>query len=419
MSKIDLIFEGGGAKGMVFAGALEVLFDEAGHTHGRLIGTSAGAITAATLAAGYSPAEMLAALEERDAEGKPIFTGFMGKPEPFPPAAVQHSAVRNALGDLRIPLLPGGARSQVADWIAERLANGATSRHIFSFIERGGWYSADPFLRWMEQRLDQPRPDGSPRAYSRLTLAEFFDATGVELTLVGADTTSASVLLLNHRTAPDLPVVWAVRMSMSIPLLWQEVVWQAEWGPYSSWKEAAGRLVPQDVTGHAIVDGGLLSNFPIALLLADRPDVSAVVGPPQVKNVLGLLIDESLPVLNRPLRQAAATGGGGLGSLQTVQRLRRLANTATGATDNMTIAAFGRHVVRLPAQGYGTTQFDMTDAERGALVEGGRQAMRAFLAAQSVLEVGAAEPADAEAAFAPHTSEMALANTAALGLLGR
>ena len=41
----DMVFEGGGAKGMVFVGALEVILAQ-GHTHGRLLGTSAGAITA-------------------------------------------------------------------------------------------------------------------------------------------------------------------------------------------------------------------------------------------------------------------------------------------------------------------------------------------------------------------------------------
>ena len=58
----------------------------------------------------------------------------------------------------------------------------------------------------------------------------------------------------------------------------------------------AEHLTASDVTGHVIVDGGLLSNFPITLFLADRADVAAVVGPVHDKNVLGLLIDETIPV---------------------------------------------------------------------------------------------------------------------------
>ena len=77
MSNIDLVFEGGGAKGAVFVGALEVLFGEYGHTHGRLLGTSAGAITAVLLAAGYTIPELLDALAERNESGKPVFSTFL------------------------------------------------------------------------------------------------------------------------------------------------------------------------------------------------------------------------------------------------------------------------------------------------------------------------------------------------------
>ena len=52
MQTMDLVFEGGGAKGMVFVGALEELFRDGTRRAGRLLGTSAGAITAVTLAAG-------------------------------------------------------------------------------------------------------------------------------------------------------------------------------------------------------------------------------------------------------------------------------------------------------------------------------------------------------------------------------
>src|SRR5512138_1786216 len=78
MPAYDLVFEGGGAKGSVFVGALEVFYG-AGHRPARLIGTSAGAITAAFIAAGYTPAEMLAAVTEQR-NGKPRFATFMDPP---------------------------------------------------------------------------------------------------------------------------------------------------------------------------------------------------------------------------------------------------------------------------------------------------------------------------------------------------
>ena len=379
MSTIDLVFEGGGAKGMVFVGALEELLKDGTRAPGRLLGTSAGAITVALLAAGYTPAEMVATLAEKDAQGRPVFAAFMAEPQPLDPEAVRRSDIGTLLAELDVPLVPDAWEQSIDSWIARRLAGSRLGRHLLSFVTQGGWYSAEPFLAWIERKLNEGQFRGQPRRFGALTLDEFHAATGAEITLIASDTTAARMLLLNHRTAPRLPVIYAVRMSMSIPLLWQEVVWQQSWGAYLVWDPATQQLAASPIAGHAIVDGGLLSNFPIALFLAQRPDVSAVVGPPGGANVMGLLIDEALPVPGRggaaPARISAAT----VGALNTLQRLKQLAQTATKAQDNMALAAFAPHVVRLPAAGYGTTQFDMTDADRDALVEAGRQAMRSYL----------------------------------------
>jgi predicted acylesterase/phospholipase RssA len=333
-------------------------------------------------------------------------------PPAFDAVAIRDSAIRRLLEELNLPFVPDFGEERVDDWIASRLAENEWGRHLFSFVERGGWYSADPFVAWAERKLNEGEVNGQPRRFGGLTLKEYFEATGVELTLTAADTTWARILWLNHRTAPDCPAVWAARMSMSVPLLWQEVEWQREWGTYRTWNRSTQRLEPNDITGHTIVDGGLLSNFPLALFVADSPDVTAVVGPAHVKNVLGLLIDESLPVPDRPPRPEGP--GSAFAGLRTVDRLRRLVDTATGAHDNMAKALFAPNVVRLPAGGYGTTQFDMTDPEREALVDAGRRAMRAFLDGQSVLgQVGAG------AVFGTHDSVRSLANQAALSILGQ
>jgi NTE family protein len=407
MSTIDLVFEGGGAKGMVFVGALEELFKDGDRTPGRLLGTSAGAITAAILAAGYTPAEMLEALREKDANDKSVFAAFMAEPMSLGVEAVRQSDIGKLLADLDLPLLPDAVEKKVDTLIARKLAGTALGRHLVSFVDRGGWYAADPFLAWIQRKLNEGHFAGKPRQFGGLTLEEFHAATGSEMTLVAADTTASRLLLLNHRTAPRLPVRYAVRMSMSIPLLWQEVVWDAAWGPYQVWDPAKRQLVDTDIVGHAIVDGGLLSNFPISLFLADRPDVAAVVGPVGSGNVMGLLIDETLPVPGRPAPAPAATG---IAALRTVQRLKHIVDTATNAHDNMAKAVFAQHVVRLPAAGYGTTQFDMTDAEREALVEGGRQAMREYLAPK---------PASMRRRAAAPRSATSLANEAAAMILQR
>ncbi|MFN2208284.1 MAG: patatin-like phospholipase family protein [Candidatus Promineifilaceae bacterium] len=361
----DLVFEGGGAKGMVFSGALKA-FEERGHTFGRLMGTSAGAIAATFLAAGYSADEMQDALSER-VNGEPVFAGFLGVPESFDTDIISASATREWLKKTDIPIIPDGWEDRVDEWIVETLLKSALYRHIFSFVERGGWYSADAFLAWLKRKLDEGTVNGEPRRYSDKTLKEFFEETKVDLTLLAADVTDGRLLVLNHRTAPDLPLVWAVRMSMSVPLLWQEVIWQPEWGAYRG----------KDIGGNAVVDGGLLSNFPIELFITEEPMWTAVMGPKKSDHLIGMLIDERLPVPGVDPDDCPAASS--LADLRTVGRIKGLVETVTQARDKAVISAYKDFVLRLPAKCYQTTEFNMEEWKRELLVKAGEEKMTAFL----------------------------------------
>lgn len=365
--KYDLVFEGGGAKGIVLVGAYET-FSNAGHTFGRLLGTSAGAITATLLAAGYSAQEMLDALSERE-NNKPVFAGFLGEPAPFDQATIDHSAIRALLRNIDFTFLPAGIEDRLGDQLTNTLGTDRRFRNLFAFVERGGWYSADRFINWMQDKLDSGSYGGNPRAFSKMTLAEFYAATQTDLSLVASNTSSNQLLVLNHRTAPNVPVVWAVRMSMSIPLVWNEVIWQAEWGSYQG----------RNITGHAIVDGGLLSNFPIELFISDAPQVTRLMGPKGKDPILGFLIDESQLVQRPAVPRGLVRVDIDPYQLSTVQRILRLVNTVTTAHDKMVIDEFRHLVVKLPAGGYGTTEFDLSDADRNALVDVGRQSMQRYL----------------------------------------
>ena len=69
-----------------------------------------------------------------------------------------------------------------------------------------------------------------------------------------------------------------------------------------------------------------------------------------------------------------------LGELVVVQRIRGLADTVTSAHDKFVIEAYRHLVCRLPAGGYGTMEFDMSDERVDALVAAGRSALEAHLA---------------------------------------
>jgi predicted acylesterase/phospholipase RssA len=165
-------------------------------------------------------------------------------------------------------------------------------------------------------------------------------------------------------------------MSMSVPLLWQTVVWQAGWGAYRG----------RDLAGHEIVDGGLLSNFPIELFVSKDEAVIDVMGPKTSENVLGMLIDETISVPGAEIEEKR-TNSLNAGELYTVQRLSNLINTTLSARDKWVIDAFENQVVRLPAKGYGTTEFDMTEERQTRLVNAGKAAMEAYFEnAQAALQ---------------------------------
>lgn len=371
--EFDMVFEGGGAKGMVFVGALQAL-ERQQHGHRRLIGTSAGAITATMLAIGYRAEEIGEFLDERDAKGDPVFASFMDRPtaEDFSDDEIERSLTMKLFRQIDIPLVPEVVEQWTDRKILDRLLSLRAYPALFSFIERGGLYVGNAFLNWFKQKLEA-RETG----FGNLTLQQLHETTGKDLSLVASNTTASRLLVLNHRTAPDCPVALAVRMSMSIPFAWHEVVWDAGWGSY----------LGDDMTGHTIVDGGVLSNFPINMFLSDEPEVQAVMGnvAPEPARVLGLLIDEDLDVPNAPPHLSEeedeeAGLGGKISKLRTVQRVQRLVDTMRGAHDNQLITANDRLICRLPAKSYGTMEFDMTEERREALIAAGGAAMEAHLA---------------------------------------
>ena len=90
-------------------------------------------------------------------------------------------------------------------------------------------------------------------------------------------------------SAPDCPLVSAVRMSISIPLFFTEVVWRAEWGLYAG----------EDLTGHVMVDGGMLSNLPIGFIMPSTNALVARLMGPTLEGAarpVGLVLDTTLDV---------------------------------------------------------------------------------------------------------------------------
>jgi NTE family protein len=309
--RADLVFEGGGVKGIGLAGAYSALWED-GYQAQRVAGTSAGAITAALVAAGYTGPELEdIVLHQMD------FTKFEDP---------------HAFG------LPG---------------------EIVELVRTRGLHSGDYFLSWIAERLS----DRGLTTFGDLRTA---DDTGVKareyrLQLIASDLSARSMLVLPRDAArigvdPDhLEIAKAVRMSMSIPVFFAPTL-----------------CTDADHRQHTIVDGGLLSNYP--LWLFDCP-------PGQVPEypTFGMLLvasNQSAPLLPDP------TPAEQLGPVTSpVEFGRALVDTMMEAHDRLYVeqADYAR-TIPIPTQGVKTTEFRIPAAQARDLFDSGHAAATEFLA---------------------------------------
>ncbi|MGQ0645620.1 MAG: patatin-like phospholipase family protein [Elusimicrobiota bacterium] len=195
---VDGVFEGGGVKGIGLVGAVSVVEAE-GYKWGNLAGTSAGAIVAALLAAGYNSAELKAVMASLD------YTKFKDK------GAVD-----------RIPIFGP----------------------LVSFLTEKGVYEGNYLETWIRGLLAAK----GVRTFKDLLIPGEKDPRyRYKLYVIASDITNQLLVALptgveKYGLNPDdVEVARAVRMSMSIPFFFE----------------------PVKIKDNYFVDGGLLSNFPI------------------------------------------------------------------------------------------------------------------------------------------------------------
>jgi NTE family protein len=216
----DLVLDGGGLRSIAFAGALEAA-NEAGITHwGQIAGSSAGALVAALLAAGYQPTEI---------------------------AEILMGADYRTLYGWR----PGGLPS--------RLLAGWSNR---------GWIRNAALYGWLKD-LFASSPTGIAEPtfddFARVTTpGEVESRIRYRLRIIVSDLTAARMIVLPDDLAhyeqdgqpirsDAFPVIEAVVMSMSVPYWFKPFV------------------LSRDGSPHYLMDGGLLTSFPVWLFDAPFP----------------------------------------------------------------------------------------------------------------------------------------------------
>lgn len=163
----NLVFEGGGVKGVAYVGALRVL-EQRGIMPQikRVAGTSAGAITAACVAMGFTSDQLEKLLMDLD------FTTFMDG--------------MKLDGPLRV-------------------------------VEKYGWFKGNAFHAWMSEQV-KSKLDSPTATFADLQARHPFD-----LRIVATDLSLRSPAIFSKDTTPQTPIADAVRCSMSIPLFFEAV----------------------------------------------------------------------------------------------------------------------------------------------------------------------------------------------------
>ena len=162
----NLVFEGGGAKGVAYCGALEVLEQKGVLDQVTAVaGTSAGAITATLVALGYTPAEL-----------------------------------RETIFDLNL----------------RKFEDGRLDGPV-RLVEHYGWYRGGAFRRWVATQIASKL--GSPKA----TFADLATAGGPDLRVVATNVTTQQPEIFSVASSPGVALADAVRMSMSIPFFFAAV----------------------------------------------------------------------------------------------------------------------------------------------------------------------------------------------------
>lgn len=322
----NLVMEGGGIRGIAYGGALQEL-EKRGVLAGiqRVGGTSAGAIQAALLAVGYSPAEII--------------------------EVVNHTPVQR-LNDGRLIFFGGSTR----------------------LLKQYGWYRGDQFTKYMSELVG--RKTGNPN----LTLGQLHQLalTGRtrDLYVTGTNLTTQRVEVFSYETHPQLRVADAVRISMSIPLYFRAVL-----------LDEHGNIVikpKKEQKVSVLVDGGLLANYPIDLFdkpsylpkqTAAKPLSNGRVFNPET---LGLRLDRAEQIAfdtTQTGRQQLApytirNFGSYIGALYTlaIENLNPAQPTDWKRTISISTLGFNPKIKRVP------------EAQKQQLVESGRQGVQDFFA---------------------------------------
>ncbi|MDQ7797009.1 MAG: patatin-like phospholipase family protein [Spirochaetia bacterium] len=229
----NLVFKGGGVRGIAYLGALQYLYE---HNYmqyvERVAGTSAGAITALATALNLGSFDELKRISD-SLDFRRV------------PAEEDERSIRN--NPPRLFALTDRYRE---------LALFKNLQCSMRLVQEKGWYSSDYFYKWLRALI------AGQFAVEKefYTFADFRDASlhrdgreFLNLYVTGTDITNRMARVFSFETTPEMEVALAVRISMSIPLFFEAIEYQ----------------YPGTDSPQLYADGGVMWNYPVNIF--DEP----------------------------------------------------------------------------------------------------------------------------------------------------
>lgn len=299
----SLVFSGGGIKGLAYVGVINALQEkQLFQKVKRFAGASAGAITASLLAIGMSAEELDKQMSSVD------FSTFLQK------SNVNIEGLANKPSDFSI--IEAGPAV------------------IFDEITKLGLCDVSVFVQWLTSMFKLKGFDETT------TFAQLYEKTGNELTIVLCYANCSKTVLACHTSeeTANMPIVTAVRGSMSIPLVFQPLIWN----------------------NNVYVDGGTMYNYPIEVFDED----------PSPDKTLGFILSTQSSVLN-PTRKEDNGIFSHLGCIYEA-----IMNVSYEYCFRM-----GNHyrTIFIDTSGIGTLDFKLTDDQKKTLKDNGYKATMDYL----------------------------------------
>ena len=316
----NLVFEGGGVKGIAYIGAMEVLEKKGILKNIRRVGgASAGAINALLFGLGYDNAE-----------------------------------TKEILWKLNFNAFEDGSGLLL---------------NAYRLFSKFGWYQGNFFKKWIGGLIEKKTGD---RGSTFGDLSRLKEARGFrEISMIGTNLSTRFSEVYSAELTPNMKLVDAVRISMSIPLFFRAV---------------------RDARKDVLVDGGVLENYPVKLFdrekYIDPADVKTNSQPVPYYDETNkaLEVGESSFVYNKE------TLGFRLDSKEEIQTyrdrrppqshpIRGFVEYAQGLIGTLLEAQASQHLhsddwqrtIYIDTLGVRTTQFDLDDATKKRLVESGKK----------------------------------------------